>query len=145
MALSVFSSVPFLSICFDRNTSIELDFASTVLYSWADWLNNVCFFRVHFNVCWPDISFTFNISCKRQVSVSNRAMFNECCLMFNATFNNISVISWRSVLLVEKTREPGENRQPIASGFIRVLPISSTKQHSLNICMEQEKQMSCTG
>ena len=66
MALSVFSSVPFVSICFDRNTSIELDFASTVLYSWADWLNNVCFFRVHFNVCWPDISFTFNISCKRQ-------------------------------------------------------------------------------
>jgi hypothetical protein len=24
-------------------------------------------------------------------------------MMFNATFNNISVISWRSVLLVEKT------------------------------------------
>jgi hypothetical protein len=27
---------------------------------------------------------------------------------FNATFNNISVISWRSVLLVEETRGPGE-------------------------------------
>jgi len=25
---------------------------------------------------------------------------------FNATFNNISVISWRSVLLVEETRGP---------------------------------------
>jgi len=24
-------------------------------------------------------------------------------MMFNATFNNISVISWRSVLLVEET------------------------------------------
>jgi hypothetical protein len=26
-------------------------------------------------------------------------------MMFNATFNNISVISWQSVLLVEKTPE----------------------------------------
>jgi len=26
-------------------------------------------------------------------------------MVFNATFNNISVISWRSVLLVEETRE----------------------------------------
>jgi hypothetical protein len=29
----------------------------------------------------------------------------------NATFNNISVISWCSVLLVEETRAPGENHQ----------------------------------
>ena len=39
-----------------------------------------------------------------------------CCLMvFNATFNNISVISWRSVLLVEVTGVLGENNQPAAS------------------------------
>ena len=30
-------------------------------------------------------------------------------MVFNATFNNISVISWRSVLLVEETGVPGEN------------------------------------
>jgi hypothetical protein len=30
-------------------------------------------------------------------------------LVFYATFNNISVISWLSVLLMEETREPGEN------------------------------------
>jgi hypothetical protein len=30
-------------------------------------------------------------------------------MMFNATFNNISVIWWRSVLLVEETGTPGEN------------------------------------
>jgi hypothetical protein len=30
-------------------------------------------------------------------------------MMFNATFNNISVISWRSVLLEEETGVPGEN------------------------------------
>jgi hypothetical protein len=36
-------------------------------------------------------------------------------MVFNATLNNISVISWQSVLLVEETREFGENHQPVAS------------------------------
>jgi hypothetical protein len=35
--------------------------------------------------------------------------------VFNATFNNISVISWRSVLLVEETGVPGENHWPATS------------------------------
>jgi hypothetical protein len=30
-------------------------------------------------------------------------------MLFSATFNNISVISWQSVLLVEETRVPGKN------------------------------------
>jgi hypothetical protein len=30
-------------------------------------------------------------------------------IVFNVTFNNISVISWRSILLVEEIRVPGEN------------------------------------
>ena len=30
-------------------------------------------------------------------------------MMLNVTFNNISSISWLSVLLVEETRVPGEN------------------------------------
>jgi hypothetical protein len=34
---------------------------------------------------------------------------------FNATFNNISVISWRSVLLVEETEE---NHRPAASQML---------------------------
>jgi hypothetical protein len=29
--------------------------------------------------------------------------------VFNATFNNISVISWWSILLVKETGVPGEN------------------------------------
>jgi len=33
-------------------------------------------------------------------------------MVFNATFNNISVISWRSVLLVQET---GENYRPVPS------------------------------
>ena len=35
-------------------------------------------------------------------------------MVFNATFNNISVISWRSVLLVEETGVDGENHRPVA-------------------------------
>jgi hypothetical protein len=31
-----------------------------------------------------------------------------CLMVFNATFNNISAISWQSVLLMEETRGPGE-------------------------------------
>jgi hypothetical protein len=34
-------------------------------------------------------------------------------MMFNPTFNKVSVISWRSVLLVEETRVPGENHWPV--------------------------------
>jgi len=33
-------------------------------------------------------------------------------MVFNATFNIISVILWRSVLLEEETGVPGENHQP---------------------------------
>jgi hypothetical protein len=36
-------------------------------------------------------------------------------MVVNATFNNISVISWRSILLVEETGVPGENHTPAAS------------------------------
>jgi hypothetical protein len=36
-------------------------------------------------------------------------------MVFNATFNNISVISWQTVLSVEKTGEPGENHRTTAS------------------------------
>ena len=36
-------------------------------------------------------------------------------MVLNATFNNISVISWRSVLLVEETGVPAENHRPVAS------------------------------
>jgi len=36
-------------------------------------------------------------------------------MVLNATFNDISVISWRSVLLVEETGVPGENHHSVAS------------------------------
>ena len=36
-------------------------------------------------------------------------------LGLDATFNNISVIFWQSILLVEETGVPRENHQPVAS------------------------------
>ena len=38
-----------------------------------------------------------------------------CLMVFNTTFNNISVISWGSVLLVEETGGHDENHRPAAS------------------------------
>jgi hypothetical protein len=42
-------------------------------------------------------------------------------VVFNATFNNISVISWQSVVLVEETGIPGENHQPVANKLYRIM------------------------
>ena len=41
--------------------------------------------------------------------------FRVRVIVFNATFNNISVISWKSVLLVEETGVPGEHHKHVAS------------------------------
>ena len=43
----------------------------------------------------------------RKIGVGVRVM------VLNATFNNISVILWQSILLVEETRLPGEKHQPV--------------------------------
>ena len=36
-------------------------------------------------------------------------------MVFNTTFNDISVISWQSVLLMEETGVLGVNHRPVAS------------------------------
>ena len=50
---------------------------------------------------------------------------------FSSIFNNISVISWRSVLLVEETEVTGENHQPVASHWQTLSHnvVSSTPRH----------------
>ena len=55
-------------------------------------------------------------------------------IMFNVTFNNISVISWQSVLLVEETVVPRENQQPDTSHrqFLLHKVVSSTPCHEQN-------------
>jgi hypothetical protein len=46
-----------------------------------------------------------------------------CLIVFNATFNNISVISWRSLLLVEETAVYGEIHRPAACHWQTLLYI----------------------
>jgi len=48
-------------------------------------------------------------------------------MVFNATFNNISAISWLQVLLVEETCVPGEKHQPTTNLSHNV--VSSTPRH----------------
>jgi hypothetical protein len=52
-------------------------------------------------------------------------------MVFNATFKNISVILWRSFLLVEETGVPGENHWPNASHWktLSYNVVSSTPCH----------------
>ena len=52
-------------------------------------------------------------------------------MVFNTTFNNISVISLKSVLLVEETGVPRENNWPAASHrqTISHNVVSSTPHH----------------
>jgi hypothetical protein len=42
-------------------------------------------------------------------------------MVFNSTFNNISVISWMSVLLVEETRVTGENHVVVSKRYINTI------------------------
>ena len=49
-------------------------------------------------------------------------------MVFNATFSHISVISWRSVLLVEET---GENHRPVADKLYQL--ISNLAMISLDV------------
>ena len=59
-------------------------------------------------------------------------------MVFQATFNNISVISWRSVLLVEETGVPRENHQPAASHWqisshsVVHLAVSGIRTHNIS-------------
>jgi hypothetical protein len=55
-----------------------------------------------------------SVTCGRSVVFSGIPQMKKICqfMVFNATFNNISVISWWSVLL---TKETGENHWPAAS------------------------------
>jgi hypothetical protein len=54
-------------------------------------------------------------------------------LVFNATFNNISVISWWSILLVEETGVPEENHRQ------GVVVVDKMKNQKLSHCRNNFK------
>jgi hypothetical protein len=55
-------------------------------------------------------------------------------MVFNATFNNILVILWQSVLLVEETRIARENHRPAASHRQTLSDIGKLTQE----CLQQD-------
>jgi hypothetical protein len=63
-------------------------------------------------------------------------------MMFNATFNNMSVISWWFVLLVEETGIPKENHQPVESHWQTLSHnvVSSTPRMSGIRTIEKKKK-----
>ena len=56
-----------------------------------------------------------NITLKYKQNIGLIQVFMVRLIVFNATFNNISVASWLSVLLMEETGGPGQNHRPVAS------------------------------
>ena len=52
---------------------------------------------------------------KTKYTISSKLWLDGWFMVLNATFSNISDISWRSVLLVEETGGHGENHLPAAS------------------------------
>jgi len=52
-------------------------------------------------------------------------------MVFSTTFNNISAISWRSVLLMEETEVHWENNRPVASHWqtLSHIVVSSAPRH----------------
>jgi hypothetical protein len=71
------------------------------------------------------------LSFTRSFHVHISAFLFSWFIIFNATFNNISVISWQSVLLVEETGVPGENHWLVASHWQTLSHnvLSSTPRH----------------
>jgi len=50
-------------------------------------------------------------------------------MVFNASFNNISVISWQLVLLLEETGVPGENHRPAANKLTKLYHVMLYRVH----------------
>jgi hypothetical protein len=59
--------------------------------------------------------YIYNVEDKGSINMTIQIDRVVWLMVFNTTFNNISVISWRSVLLVEETGVPGEKQRPVAS------------------------------
>ena len=68
------------------------------------------------------------------VELQRCSRFGLWFMVYIATFNNISVISWRSILLVEETGVPGENhRQTLSHNVVSSTP--HNEQGSNNLVM----------
>ena len=122
-----FFSLHFVSFRFDRFRFVSFDFVSFCLISFR-------FFRyisfglvsigfISFRLVWFRFvlfRFVYISFCTLQVPSNFQGVYcnfehKKYGLEEDATFNNFSVISWWSVLLVEET---GENYRPVATNYI---------------------------
>jgi hypothetical protein len=129
--IDLFSLSVLISLLSSHNWPVLLQFfkysTSPFLWSWSygSWINNyLC------NQCLSPLKLwvrtPFMARCTRyniislcdKVSIWKTNKTGLGFMVFNTTFNNISVISWRSVLLVEETRVPWENHRPVASHLV---------------------------
>ena len=87
----------------------------------------------------------------KTIGIMNREL-NSCCqqpfttmfvclMMLNATFNNISVISWLSVLLVEETGGPVASHWQTLSH--NVVHLSLIEIRTLNISGDRKRKNPC--
>ena len=76
-------------------------------YMYIMYMNNKIIYKVN-NYFW------WNIQYKNIIFFNNQGV-RVMVMVFNTTFNNISVILWQSVLLVEETGVPRESHRPAAS------------------------------
>jgi hypothetical protein len=53
--------------------------------------------------------------CNYSTNSKGKPHSHSSVMVFNATFNNISVVWWQTVFLVEETGVHGENHRPVAS------------------------------
>jgi hypothetical protein len=97
-----------------RKSSLKNVLNSQVnLFFQISWLKH--FLKIETESGW----LSFLLSCGWLSSVLNKRWSlvkgGGWVMVLNATFNNISVILWRSVLLVQETGVTGENHLPAAS------------------------------
>jgi hypothetical protein len=74
--------------------------------------SRVIYGKVVYNVEKSELSMELNLQSKEVLHHNFHTPKIGLVMVFNATFNNISFIWWRSVLLVEET---GENHRSVAS------------------------------
>jgi hypothetical protein len=74
--------------------------------------------------------------CYSEKTINSEIHNNKCRVMImvlNATFNNISVIQWWSVLLVEETGVTRENHRPATSHWQKSTPhLSGIRTHNVS-------------
>ena len=63
--------------------------------------------------CWKKLRYI--LTYKKYKVFSEYTVGLVIFMVFNATFNNISALSWRTVSLMKETGVPGENHRPVES------------------------------